>query len=204
MHTARWDKKEPIRMQLMLLKYVLAVVIVLSFIVSASGYAFAAGDDTITETGDVVQILLPLSALAGTYLAKDPEGRAQLAKSFVVGFAIMGSTKVLVDKVRPYETGRSNANMNSFPSGHTWAAFTGASFINRRYGYLYGVPAYLAAGFVGYSRVQAEAHFFDDVVAGASIALLCNWYYTTPYSDKVKVSPYLSNGRYGLKMTYEW
>ena len=51
------------------------------------------------------------------------------------------------------------------------SAFSGASFFDGRYGRAWGIPAYVGAVFTGYSRVYAEAHFVDDVVAGASIVL---------------------------------
>src|SRR5262249_36325565 len=69
---------------------------------------------------------------------------------------------------------RPNGGAHSFPSGHTSFAFTGAEFIRKEYGWGWGAPAYLAAGFVGWSRVEAQAHHTHDVLAGAVIGVLAN------------------------------
>ena len=137
----------------------------------------------IQETGDILQILLPLGALAGTYVADDPEGRLMLVKGFSLNVATVHSTKLLVDKWRP-----KAQNADSFPSGHTAAAFGGASFIQTRYGYKYGIPAFALASYVGYSRIHSEWHYSDDVLAGASLALMSNWAFSEPLVSDMKIS----------------
>ena len=44
----------------------------------------------------------------------------------------------------------------SFPSGHTSAAFTGAAFMDYKYGLKYGLPAYILASFVGWSEYMQK------------------------------------------------
>ena len=53
--------------------------------------------------------------------------------------------------------------------------------MRKRYGWEYGVPAYAAATFVGYSRVESKQHFTKDVVAGAGIGILSSYIFTKPY-----------------------
>ena len=84
----------------------------------------------------------------------------------------------------------------SFPSGHTASAFIGAGFLQRRYGWKYGVPAYLAAGFVGASRVITKWHWIGDVIIGAGIGIGVNYLFTTPY--QVTVTPYLKPHEQGV------
>ena len=43
------------------------------------------------------------------------------------------------------------------------------------------MPAYLAAGFVGYSRVDAKKHHWYDVAASAGIAFGFSKLFTTEY-----------------------
>ncbi|WP_205527246.1 phosphatase PAP2 family protein [Solimonas sp. K1W22B-7] len=76
--------------------------------------------------------------------------------------------KYAVDAERP------NGGPRSFPSGHTASAFMGAEFIRKEYGWGWGVPAYLTAGWVGYSRVETHNHYWRDVVAGALIGVASN------------------------------
>ncbi|MEI8346006.1 MAG: phosphatase PAP2 family protein [Pseudomonadota bacterium] len=58
---------------------------------------------------------------------------------------------------------------NSFPSGHAAMAFSFASAVGMAHPWYWGLPAYLFAGFVSYSRMNDNRHFLHDVVAGATI-----------------------------------
>jgi PAP2 superfamily len=64
---------------------------------------------------------------------------------------------------------------SSFPSGHTAISFAGAEFIRKEYGWRWGVPAYAAASFVGWSRVETKDHWWHDVAAGGAIGILSNY-----------------------------
>ena len=50
-----------------------------------------------------------------------------------------------------------------------------------RYGWEYGLPAYAAAGFVGYARVGAKRHHWYDVAASAGMAWIFSRLITTRY-----------------------
>ena len=65
--------------------------------------------------------------------------------------------KRIIRKERP--EGRNL--FDAFPSGHTSAAFSGASFIQRRYGWKYGKYAYILAAVVGVSRVDGPDGWHD-------------------------------------------
>jgi len=79
----------------------------------------------------------------------------------------------------------------------------GATFIHQRYGREYGVPAYVAATYVAYSRVQADKHFVEDVVAGAAIGIFSSLYLTTSYKG-FEVTPVASNGVYEVYVSKTW
>ncbi len=66
----------------------------------------------------------------------------------------------------------------SFPSGHTIAAFSVATVFARRYGSHRWVPwvAYGAATAVGFSRLTLQAHFPSDVFVGATFGYLISRY----------------------------
>ena len=87
-----------------------------------------ADDDTLEEIGDVLQIALPATAFTATLFEKDTnfEGSLQYGASFGTMLATQSGIKLVVDKTRP------NRGEQSFPSGHTAAAFSGASFLQRR------------------------------------------------------------------------
>lgn len=84
------------------------------------------------------------------------------------------------------------STFNSFPSGHTATAFTGAEFMNQEYGFRspwYSIIAYTVASATGGLRVMNNRHWLSDVVAGAGFGILSvkisYWVY---YKVKKKIS----------------
>lgn len=74
-------------------------------------------------------------------------------------------------RTRPYERWYHN----SFPSGHTFTAFTSATLLHREYGensVWYSVGGYSIAGLVGVSRVLNNKHWASDVLAGAGFGIV--------------------------------
>jgi membrane-associated phospholipid phosphatase len=160
----------------------LALVLALALPLAAvDGHA-----DVIQEAGDLGAVLLPAGAASGALLAKDSEGLVQLAKAYGTAMAVVYVLKIATDRTRP------DGGHLSFPSGHAASAFTGAAFLQRRYGWKLGVPAYLLAGYVGYSRVESKRHYTSDVVAGAAIGIAANLVFTHP---REHVSVTLDAGR---------
>ncbi len=155
--------------------------------------AATATSDT-ERAGDWLQVLVPVGAWGLTHARDDAEGRGQLYRAFGATFLATHALKLTVHAERP----RSSAT-NSFPSGHTSAAFSGASFIQYRYGWGWGAPAYALAGFVGYSRVHSRAHYTRDVVAGAALAIGMTHLFTTRH-EGVEVAPVLGADGAGLSL----
>ena len=155
--------------------------------------------DMIETTGTVLSIALPVAAGGLTYDKDDGRGRMQLAEALATTVGVTYGLKYTVDETRP------NGGAHSFPSAHTSVSFAAADFIERRYGWDYGIPAYLAAGFVGYSRVEAKAHYTHDVLAGAAIGILSNAVFTTRFNGHgMKVSATMAGGGYGLQVIGNW
>ena len=178
--------------------------VVMSLLLLCTSLPAHAEDKDVTEAGDYLQFILPAIAGVSTLFAGNPEGGwvdreglYQFTKSLTASLATMGVGKEISKKLRPDASDRA-----SYPSGHTTAAFAGAGFIDQRYGHAWGIPAMLAAGFVGYSRIQSFNHFADDVTAGASIGLMYNWLFVTPQSESgnVSVLPLVVDGGYGLSL----
>jgi len=154
--------------------------------------------DQIEANGDILQIIIPSVAYGTTFYLDDEPGRTEFYKSFFTNLAITHGLKSVIDEKRP------NGSSKSFPSGHTSAAFQGAAFIHKRYGLQYSIPAYIAATYVGYSRVESKNHFSHDVLAGAVIGTFSSFYFTTNYKS-VMVTPYtLSDHGYGVQFSYKW
>ncbi len=154
--------------------------------------------DFVRTAGDVGQIVLPASAVLTTLVLKDGEGFKEFAKAFLVTMGATYGLKAVVHERRPTGTGD-----DSFPSGHTSSAFGGAGFLQMRYGWTAGIPAYLAAGFVGYSRVEVKAHHVQDVLASAAIGIGSNLIFTTPYKN-VTITPVTGRGLIGIQASTSW
>ena len=87
--------------------------------------------------------------------------RAQL----ISGITTRG-IKVAVGRRRP------DGGAQSFPSGHTSAAFASATVLERHFGWRIGVPAYAAAMYVATARLQENHHYPSDVIFGAAIGIV--------------------------------
>lgn len=85
----------------------------------------------------------------------------------VLGVASL-SSKILFDTLRP-----NGVNRQSFPSGHTDFAFTGAELVRLEYGWGWGSAAYGIATTIACMRIYRNWHWFSDVVAGAGLGILC-------------------------------
>jgi membrane-associated phospholipid phosphatase len=165
-------------------------------LVAGLGALLAEGDyETIRDIGDVTQFLPMAFALPMTWVARDKPGRIQFFKHGIASGLIVHGIKEGVEKVRP-----DLSDTNSFPSGHTNASFTGAAFLQRRYGPRWGVPAYIVASYTGISRVVGNKHFMDDVLGGMSIALMTNWLFVEPMNDRFLVTPIAGDGAVGLNV----
>lgn len=77
----------------------------------------------------------------------------------------------------PVHSPRPNLkNNNSFPSGHTAIAFCGAELLRREYWHVspwIGIGGYAVAACTGFMRLYNNAHWLNDVIAGAGLGILC-------------------------------
>jgi membrane-associated phospholipid phosphatase len=156
------------------------------------------------DTGDVLQIALPLTAFLTTVIKEDWQGTKQFALSYATGFVVTHSLKKIIRKERP----EGRHLYDAFPSGHTTSAFSGASFIQRRYGWKYGKWAYLGAAIVGISRMEGPDGWHDhwDVLAGAVVGIGSTYLFTTPYKNSEVELGFFSNGNetFVLSLKYQF
>ncbi|MFV2058507.1 MAG: phosphatase PAP2 family protein [Thiohalomonadales bacterium] len=159
--------------------------------------AVIASENKLEEFGDIMQFALPLTAWGSTFIYGDKEGRMQFYKHGATALTIGTLGKGIFKKTRP----NASSSKTSFPSGHTNGAFIGATFLNTRYGMWWGIPAYTAAVVTAYSRVDADAHNVDDVIAGASLAFFSNLFWVSPYDSNITITPTASGDSTGISLT---
>lgn len=171
---------------------VIAIGLLLAMLVSTLGARPAVANDALETYGDIAQIAIPAIGGIISIARKDVDGVIQLGVGTVVTIGVVQGLKYAVDLDRP------NGGRRGFPSGHTAGAFAGASYLHYRYGWKWGLPAYAAAAVVGYSRVEADKHYWYDVVGGAAIANLIAYVVTDTFDDSVVIIPILDTGKHNF------
>jgi membrane-associated phospholipid phosphatase len=157
----------------------------------------ARASDGIQTAGDILQFVIPATAGGLTLGYKDYRGTLQFGESVALTEGVTYGLKYTVNETRP------NGSSQSFPSGHTSISFCGAEFIRKRYGWELGIPAYAAASFVAYSRVESNQHWPHDVIAGASIGIVSSFIFTRPYKGW-RVETEAGPGLHGIFLSKSW
>lgn len=145
----------------------------------------AAGSRGWQTAADVGQVGLVALALGKSLYEGDGQGLRQLAWTEATTLGATEALKYGFPEERP-----NGRNDQSFPSGHTSMSFAAAGYVQRRYGWEWGVPATVAATLVGISRVQSRDHHWYDVVAGAALGEGMAWIFTTPHDSNVQFLPW--------------
>jgi membrane-associated phospholipid phosphatase len=124
----------------------------------------------IGEAGDYFQVIVPAYALGMAAREEDYEGLKQFGYSFSATEITVLTLKKAVNNKRPIGN-----KTDSFPSGHTASAFSGAAFIHKRYGFKRAIIPYFFSAFTAYSRIQLKKHHAQDIIAGAAIPIFYSW-----------------------------
>jgi membrane-associated phospholipid phosphatase len=135
--------------------------------------------DTIENVGTDVAIALPLIAGGLTLEKHDWNGTGELVLDTAATVGIAYGLKHVIKETRP-----DGSDRQSMPSDTSALAFAPAQFLWDRYGWEYGLPAYAAAGFVAYSRVEARKHHWYDTVASAGLAFGIGKIFDTRYQGR--------------------
>ena len=149
----------------------------------------------VRTSGDVGAILLPVAGLTAILINKDWQGLKQGVFAGATTLGVTYALKYIVKKDRP-----DHSDRHSSPSMHTSVSFTAASFIQRRYGWKWGIPAYVVSSYVGWSRVYGKKHDWWDVAAGAAIGIGSSYIFTRPFAKKhnLTLSPVAGDGHCGF------
>lgn len=157
----------------------------------------ARASDVVEIVGDVLQYVLPATAAGMTIVCKDGNGALQFGGSAALTLGVTYGLKYTVDETRP------NGGSQSFPSAHASISFSSAEFIRKRYGWEYGVPAYVTATFVAYSRVESREHYMHDAIAGALIGIVSSYIFTTPFKGW-QIQPDTDGKYWGVRLLRNW
>lgn len=153
----------------------------LTFVPSVNNIQVALRDDVVQADMPKVHIdnylqystaIAPLALNICGVKSRHTTGRLALLEggSYLLGAGWVNAFKYGIGILRP-----DNSTFNSFPSGHTFLAFTGAEILRREYGKDYpwiAVAGYTVAVLVGAMRIYNNRHWLGDVCAGAGIGIL--------------------------------
>jgi membrane-associated phospholipid phosphatase len=160
--------------------------------------------------------------LAGFEAWSLAENDAQARSVVVDGLSSTLIASGIITPVLKYSVGRVRSNSTyatyqfkpfssnaSFPSGHATQAFAVASVIAADYPeWWVQVVAYGAAGVVGLARIEQNAHFASDVVAGAIIGTVVGRAVVARHNKAMPhgmtVAPLIDGRQVGLVCSYDW
>jgi membrane-associated phospholipid phosphatase len=153
--------------------------------------------DRIELAGDVLVFALPIAAAGLTLGFKDGQGALEFGESAALAMGVTYALKFTIDEKRP------NGDNQSFPSAHASISFASAEFVRKRYGWDYGIPAYVVATFVAYSRVESKQHYTHDVIGGAAIGIVSSYLFTRPYKGW-NIQPEAGYSYFGIRLNHSW
>jgi membrane-associated phospholipid phosphatase len=135
-------------------------------------------------------------ALGKSAIDQDWQGTRQASLGLAVTLGATTALKHAFPEERP-----DRSDNKSFPSGHTSMSFAAAGYLQKRYGWEWGVPATLAATIVGVSRVESKDHHWYDVVAGAALGEAAGYLFTTPHDSGVEFLPWADRHGAGFALS---
>lgn len=134
-----------------------------------------------TKLGDAGILWIALSLAMLLYKPTRRAGTLALG-AMILGLLVTNITiKPLVERPRPWLGWPilplvTEKDPNSFPSGHTCAAFAAGLSWARALPWRWGrIAAPVLAALMGLSRLYVGVHYPTDVLAGAVIGTLCAW-----------------------------
>lgn len=153
-----------------------ALMVVITMALTVARPMPTAAKTTVEKSGTAITAALPILAGALSLSIGDTEGFLRLGLSSTTSLGIALGLKQIIHSERP--NGRNN---KSFPSGHAVVAFSSASYLDHRYGWKFGLPSYLLATYVAWTRVNSKQHHIRDVAAGALMSWGISHVFVVPY-----------------------
>ncbi len=155
-------------MKIIMARYL--IVCLMAAALGLSATTATAGDDYGTKdlSVDVITAAVPLTGLAVAYFTGDTEGQKQWLRNTGVNQVLTSALRLGFNETSWGE--RPNGHEYGFPSGHVAFVMSGATFLGERYGWKWGTPAYMAAAYVAYVRVDDDHHHWRDVIASGALA----------------------------------
>ncbi len=119
----------------------------------------------------------------------------EFSKSAISAYALSAMYTVAIKGItntsRP--TNQFQHGHYGFPSYHASSTFSLAAVVDEYYGWQWGVPAYVMAGLVGWSRIDQREHDLSDVLFGAVLGVVVGKTVAAVHIERysnLRVTPY--------------
>jgi membrane-associated phospholipid phosphatase len=162
--------------------------------------AAAGADDEYTDeelSADIVTLLLPVGTWSIAHFKDDGDGEGQFYRSTGVSLLLNSSLRLALNDT-DWGT-RPNGSPYGFPSGHAAFVTSSAAFLQDRFGWKYGVPAYALVGYVSWVRVDSDHHRWRDIGAGVLLSMGVSKLFVTPH-DAVHLAPIVGPDWLGMRI----
>lgn len=147
---------------------------------------------------DIVTGVLPLATLGYSWIVKDDaEGTKQLLRSTGVSLVFINSLRLAFNDTEYGE--RPNGSPYGFPSGHIAFLAPSAAYLQDRYGWKYGLPAWAATVYVAHNRVDTDHHKWRDVIASGVLAWGISKLFVTP-ENATNIAPVVGPDWLGMRI----
>lgn len=175
-------------------RYPLVCLMIATFGLCAATARAGNGPDIVAT--DILTAVVPLTGLAVAYFTDDTEGQKQWLRNTGVNQVLTSVLRLGFNETSLGE--RPNGHPYGFPSGHVAFVASGATFLGQRYGWKWGVPAYVATAYVAYVRVDEDKHHWRDVIAAGALAYGVALLTVTP-ENATCLAPVVGPGFLGLR-----
>lgn len=164
-------------------------------------YTMSDGQRAVSTSTDIITIAMPAATLAGVMILGDWEGLKQGVFTAATTAGVTLLLKYTITETRP-----NYKNTHSFPSGHTATCFATSTFLMKRYGWKFGVPAYIMSTYVAWGRVYSRNHHWWDVAAGAVIGAGSGFLFTKPWAKKhdLQIGAWATECQQGLSASFKF
>jgi membrane-associated phospholipid phosphatase len=169
-----------------------AILFTLAF---GSGPA-AAREKNDVLAGDIATGLMPIFAFGTAWLKDDTEGEKEWLRSTAADEVIITALRVGFNQTSLGK--RPNGNGYGFPSGHAGFLYSQSAFLQYRYGWKYGVPAFVVATAINTIRVREDKHYWRDVIAAGGVSYGISLLFVTP-DDATYIAPIVGPDWLGIR-----
>lgn len=178
------------------LKVLVAIAIAVPMLAASATAAEGDRFSGQTLSGDIITAVVPFWTFYIAHGKDDSHGEGQFLRSTGASLVLNSLLRVGFNETSLGK--RPNGSPYGFPSGHTAFMTSSAAFLQDRYGWHYGLPAYVLSGYVAWVRVDTGHHRWRDVAAGAALSWSVSKLLVTPY-DSPQITPVIGPKHVGLQ-----